>query len=191
MVKTGGEAPSWVGLVTACWEGRGCRRGPCWALGEAILQPLGLGQGRAEGPVEQDRPGPLRQKQGAGTKERPKPSLPSWPEPRQPSSAPACKGRASSTPTGGVSAPSMPEELFGVHPHGLLAQQGGCLSQVTWQSAAEPEFDLGQAVQTLSPRCWQQTRCAEMTGQVGRSWGVLAINSPVTGPLATPGWTCV
>lgn len=140
-----------MSVVTARWEGRGCRWGPRWALGEAILQPLGLGEGRAEGPVGQDRPGPLRQEQGPGTKERPQPSLPSWPEPRRPSSAPACKGRASSTPTGGVSAAGVPEELLGVHPHGLLAQQGGCLSQVTWQSAAEPEFDLGQAAQTLSP----------------------------------------
>lgn len=148
------------------------------------------GQGRAEGPVGRDRPGPLRQNQGPGTEERPRPPLPSWPVPRRPCSAPACKGRASSSPTGGVSTPSVPEELSGVHPQGMLAKQGGCLSQVTWQSSAELEFDLGQAAQTLSPRCWQQTRCAEMTGQVGRSWGVLEVNGPVSGPLATPEWTC-
>lgn len=165
----GGPAGLWAKPFSSCWDS---------------------GQGRAEGPVGQDWPGPLRQKQGPGTEERPRPPLPSWPEPTRPCSAPACKGRASSTPTGGVSTPSVPEELSRVHSQGMLAKRGGCLSQVMWQSATKLEFDLGRAAQTSSPCCWQHTRCAEMAGQVGGSEGVPAINGPVAGPLATPGWTC-
>lgn len=191
MVRTGGEAPSWVGVVTARWEGRGCRRGPCWALGKAILQPLGLGQGRAEGPVEQDRPAPLRQKQGAGTKERPQPSLPSWPEPRQPSSAPSCKGRASSTLPGGVSAPSMPEELLGVHPPQAARTAGGLPVP-------------GHVAVSGRTRVWPGPGCADLeslllaAGQVcrddrtgGKKLGCAGNKQPCHGPLATPGWTCV
>ena len=59
----------------------------------------------------------------------------------------------------------------------MLLKQRGCSSEVTQQSAVELEFELGWSAQSAGPRCWQQARCAGRTGQVGRSWGVSAINS--------------